>query len=63
MDTLVTILREKSFLLFAAGAGAGILVILHAFGLLGHWYLACCGGDHGAHGSGGTGGGDCGGGD
>ncbi len=63
MDALVAILRENSLLLLATGAGAGILVILHAFGLLGHWYLAWCGGDHGAHGSGGTDGGDCGGGD
>ncbi|KPQ10651.1 MAG: hypothetical protein HLUCCO17_10425 [Saliniramus fredricksonii] len=63
MDALFAMLRENSFFFLAAGACAGIMVILHAFGLLGHWYLAWCGGDHGAQGSGGTDGGDCGGGD
>ena len=63
MDTLVAILRENSFFFLAAGAGAGIIMILHAFGLLGQWHLTWRGGDHGVHGSGGADGGDCGGGD
>ncbi|HMB12182.1 hypothetical protein [Saliniramus sp.] len=63
MDALFAMLLENSHLLLATGTGAGILVILHAFGLLGQWHLTWCGGDHGAHGSGGTDGGDCGGGD
>lgn len=63
MDVFVAMLRENSFYLLAIGAGAGILLILRAFGLFAHWHLTWGAGDHGVSGSGGAGDGDCGGGD